>query len=261
MARGNNKRDSKLRVATEEGSYRIPKKAEFKSVGAMVMDAVESNPETYKAVKKFLASLENYQGDSHFEKVGSHKARRQAIVDAFLALPPEIRSVMEVPKEYLSKLYRGSSHAANPGPDGTVNASFSSSREHAFEFGPKGWIGGRSEHDSYGFKKYEQERKTGLYSAKDIQSVGGIINFSAINKFCEAISDEFVARERKYNSDHGMVGDVGDWGFPKDKKGYNIYYEDKHPKHGALYDMAKEHYEATQNEFLVYHIKWKPGVK
>lgn len=261
MARGSNKGSSKLQAFMDDASYRLPKKADFKAMGVKVMNEVETKPEVHKAVKKFLSTLENYQGDSHFEKVGSHKQRRQAIVDAFLALPGDIRSIMEVPKDYLARLYRGASHATNPGPDGTINASFSSSRYHALEFAPKGWVGQRADGEYSEFKKYEPSKANGIYTAKDIESIGGIINFSAINKFCEGIADEYVARERRYNSDHGMVGSLIGDGFPKDSKGYNIYYEDKHPKHEALYEMAKEHAVAAQNEFLVYHIKWKAGVK
>lgn len=131
-----------------------------------------------KAFLAFNDALKAYAGGLREEK-RNQKEVRQSLVNAFNKLPESLRAVLTAPKETIDKLYRGATHRSNPGPDGTTNASFTTNKEHAEFF--VGFLAEAGLMMPGSYKAYPRDEHR-VYSAKDIESFGDIIDISRAMK-------------------------------------------------------------------------------
>lgn len=245
MARGN-KKSMAVSIKTREDDleeYRDPKDRAETASG---MSAVEYNKQLMSAAKKmldevaeyggeprawfeeFLGPLTRYQGDRHFEHKG-HKERRERMAAAFEGLPQYAKDFLAMPKSVITTLVRGADHAANPGPDGTINASFSGNPQWAKTFTDGGI---RSQ---FGHKKYENAEPR-LYGSKDIESFKHIISLQRAMDLINVMGTELT---NKYGS------------FPKEKSIASLKSD---------LELAGSRLTRYQAEYLVTDIKWKEEV-
>lgn len=249
MARGSNKgQASKSILAFEgddkpeyKGEFGAPSMPEFRAKAVDLVSRVQTDKALFDKVYNFLAASGTYQGDSHFLNKGTHKERRQEIVETFKALPDELKAMLSVPKKHLEEMYRGADHATNPGPNGSVVASFTTLRGHAEDFGPGGTFW--KENKTRGITKAPAGKK--LYTAKDVDSIDGIIDFASVAKLHNSVQlaiNDLEARSPK-------PGQWADSHRDLDKM------RDRTLKYSILYGGV------AQREFLVHGIKWKGGVK
>lgn len=119
-----------------------------------------AHPEHFEAFRDFIVKTANHLG-------GSSKSLRTQIVKYFDRLPDEVKAAITEPKEFIDKLYRGSSHPNNPGPDGKVNAGFSI------------YMGTARTWTYNGTNKYGK-KDSGIYTADQIESFDSIISMSKV---------------------------------------------------------------------------------
>lgn len=249
MARGNNKRQAALTAiklpeddrSEYKGEFGAPSMPDFRSKAVDLVSRIQKDKDLYDRLYNFLSASGTYQGDSHFLNKGTHKERRQEIVEAFKALPDDIRKMLDVPKDHLKDLYRGADHATNPGPNGSIVASFTTAKGHAEGFGPGGLFW--KENKSRGITKAPSGKK--LYTAKDIDSIEGIIDFSSVAKLHNSVQLAINSLEERS---------------PKPSQWADSHQEldkmrDRTLKYGILFGGV------AQREFLVHGIKWREGVK
>lgn len=194
----------------------------------MLDEVAEYGGEPRAWFEEFLGPLTRYQGDRHFEHKG-HKERRERIAASFEGLPQYVKDFIAMPKSVISTLARGGDHAANPGPDGTINASFSGNRAWAKTFADGGI---RSQ---FGHKKYEGA-KPRLYDSKDIESFKHIIS---LQRSMDLINSMSLALTNKYGA------------FPKDKSIRSLKDD---------LELASSRLTRYQAEYIVTDIKWKDDV-
>lgn len=188
------------------------------------------NQDKMKAFKDFLGKTSDHLG-------GSGKGLRERIVMYFNRLPKEIQDAITEPKDFISKLYRGSSHPANPGPGGEVNAGFST-----FISTARAWT-------YNGTTKYGKKEE-GIYTKDQIESFDHIISFKKIGSL--------LAKYNEASKDN-----------PGAEKIPNKIYDESDTPHSAHlpggpggYKSTPEHFigwAALEDEHLVTNIKWKPG--
>lgn len=119
-----------------------------------------AHPEHFEAFRDLVVKAANHLG-------GSSKSLRTQIVKYFNRLPDEVKAAITEPKEFISKLYRGSSHPNNPGPDGNVNAGFSI------------YMGTARTWTYNGTNKYGKKEE-GIYTGDQIESFDAIINMNKV---------------------------------------------------------------------------------
>lgn len=144
----------------------------------LVREAMRVPGPEKKAFLAFNEALKAYAGGLREEK-RNQKEFRQNLVNAFNKLPESLRAVLAAPRETIDKLYRGATHRSNPGPDGTTNASFTTNKEHAEFF--VGFLGEAGLMMPGTYKAYPRDEHR-VYSAKDIESFGDIIDISRAMK-------------------------------------------------------------------------------
>lgn len=213
MARGSSKSDAVAVVSKPlSAAQRLSKEWSDESVKRPFMNLIEA--------------VGAYQGDRHFMKEG-HKERRQAIAEAFRALPKWIQKRLGEPASAIWKLYRGADHPARPGPDGKVHASFSKNPYWA-QFFQRG-----NPH-----LPARVAGQTRLYSARDIKSFDGIFDIHKLKDFREEVANQL---KRKYEkSIH----------YPRNFDG---------PEYAEYQDLLTYGEAHSQDEYLVMDIKWRKG--
>lgn len=117
MARGSSKSDvaigTKAHPTSGEG---IVYSSPFRSKTLDAIRAATDDPAKLAAMRTFFIAAEKYAGNTHYLYTG-HKERKNALLNAFLAMPPELRLMFSQPKSDMSLLFRGADHPSNPGPD------------------------------------------------------------------------------------------------------------------------------------------------
>jgi len=203
--------------------------------------AIKAIIDEYKATKseenlekfqRLAAAIEDYQGDKHFRR-DQHKERRQEIAEAFNALPDIIKkqiSVVGDTADFIQVLHRGGSHAVSAGPDGTINASFSSDKKWASFFSDKSNAPTRIE----GVPR--------VYSGNDIESFDSIIDMRAFAKFRNSLADQL-----RFDPDAITSRQRGNG----NKHPFNAYGEELNGLRPAQ----------EQDEYLVTNLKWKKGIE
>ena len=119
--------------------YRNPERKES-ALRAMRGLISGQDPEPISRLKNFFSAVFAYQGDKHFTDDKDYKSRRQDIAQAFEKLPDGLKQQFKVSNEIMEVLVRGGDKVngvkkyASPGPDGTVNASFTTDIDWAMLF-------------------------------------------------------------------------------------------------------------------------------
>ena len=232
MARGSSKSDVDYRDpqdrAEEFSKQGITEyNKQLQTVATRMLDDVLGNYEARAWFEELLIPVSKYQGDRHFEFQG-HKERRERIAASFEGLPQYVKDFLGMPKSVISVLYRGADHPANPGPDGTINASFSGNPGWAKTFSD-----GKVRHQG-GHKKYEDANPR-LYTKDDIESFGNIIS---LQRVMDLVGQMKVRLEEKHGTE------------PQER--------DVAQMRSSL-DFAGSRLTRRQAEYIVTNIKWKAG--
>jgi hypothetical protein len=121
------------------------------------------------AFSRLHSSLERYQSASDGTS-DQQKFRKNQVVEEVNKLPDELRAAVTMPKEFISKLYRGAVKQSSPdGRSGVITASFTTDRKVAKTFMEEA------------FSKSEAPGGRKIYTRDDMVSFDGIINVNAIN--------------------------------------------------------------------------------
>lgn len=232
MARGSSKsdmdyRDSQDRAEAASRQSITEYNKQLRAAAVRMLDDVLGNYEARAWFEEFLIPISKYQGDRHFEFQG-HKERRERIAASFEGLPQYVKDFLGMPKSVISVLYRGADHAANPGPDGTINASFSGNPGWAKTFSD-----GKVRHQG-GHKKYENANPR-LYTKDDIESFGNIIS---LQRVMDLVGHMKAHLEEKHGTE------------PQER--------DVAQMRSSL-DFAESRLTRRQAEYIVTNIKWKAG--
>ena len=174
MARGSSKSDF-------DPVYSSP----FRSKTLDTIRAASDNPTKLAAMRTFFIAAEKYAGNTHYLYTG-HKERKNALLNAFLALPPDLKLLFSQPKSDISLLFRGADHPSNPGWDNKTSASFTFNKNTA-----KTFAGLLMTNERPNSRKYSKDG-IGVYSAKDIESFEGIFSLEKIAKLRNADQPLFV---------------------------------------------------------------------
>lgn len=211
-------------------------KKDLATVAEQLIADVLSKGEVRDFFEEFLEPLTKYQGDRHFEHKG-HKERRQKIAMMFDGLPDYVKQFLGMPKDSIKHLFRGANHPANPGPDGTINASFS---------GFKGWADmfkGDDIRRQFGHAKGDYDKEGKLYTSKDIESFKSVISLGRVKD---------LVREMYFQLTRGPKYDAGDTKSPfisqPTQFGRDLV---------TNLDFAWGRIDDAQAEYLVTDIKWK----
>lgn len=132
-----------------------------------------------EAVKAFGDALEIYQNNSH-NNTGGYKSRRQDLIDAFKALPKDVREALSVPGDVAlyaqDHIVRGADHASRPGKDGGIVASFSMDKETAKNFP----LGQNAKGDGY------------FYTLRDVENYEGIFSVAKANLLRNELNNQLL---------------------------------------------------------------------
>jgi hypothetical protein len=173
MARGSSKSDF-------DPVYSSP----FRSKTLDAIRVASEDPAKLGMLRNFFKAAEKYAGNHHYAYTG-HKERKNAVIEAFLAMPPELKLMFAQPKSDIGLLFRGADHPANPGADGKSSASFTFNKGTAKSFASE--IMTMERPNSYKYKAHG----IGVYSAKDIESFDGIFSLEKLAKLRRADGDLF----------------------------------------------------------------------
>jgi hypothetical protein len=171
MARGSLKSDVLPNVRSKlDSGIKYIKDLDEKGTGAL--------EDMRFALGNLYSALEAYQRGSDGTS-DQQKWRKNQVVELVNKLPDELKAAVTMPKDFISKLYRGAAKPSSPyGADNRITASFTTNKKVAstfmFEANPMKEIpGGRK-----------------VYTKDDIQSFDGIINVNAINNLIKSYNKE-----------------------------------------------------------------------
>ena len=164
-------------------------------------------------IKKFVDAVGKYSGTFKTGKgLETVRGLRQLISASFNSLPKDIQDYLSPKDSFISKLYRGASHKSNPGPDGTINASFTTDEKHAERF-----IALQKRGRQLGLFKTEDwtEDDFRVYGSKDILKFDHIIDVTKTIKLGYALGavasikgerkdeNEFIVTNIRWNPETG----------------------------------------------------------
>lgn len=204
MARGNKKQGKALNVLTRDDTP-LPKKSTAPFVAEnepVVMGLAEKYHDDEKAmasIYSFTDIVDKYAGKYNSQyKSSAVRELRQKVSDSFKKLPEDIQQYIEADRTIMSNLFRGASHLTNPGPDGTVNASFTTDRAHAESF-----VEAQSQIYDAGYIEHKYPSKGfRVYDANDVQGFDRIIDISKALKLKAAYE---LYGYRKRNNDPSLT--------------------------------------------------------
>lgn len=143
--------------------------------------------------EKFLELVGEYNGNAPQNRSrAEQKELKEKLVAAYEELPPKLKALVSMPDSFIDKLYRGSTHPTNPGPDGKVNASFTTIKKHADFF-----VMASKVNMEYSEKVYPPDQSK-VYTSKDIKSFGKIIDITKAAKIRRIL--EYLRREKEFKS-------------------------------------------------------------
>lgn len=186
MARGNKKSTALKATAIQEDVSEAPGVPGSNAVKASFSPKDEtellgfitkykSDPKKLKAIEDFSDKLQGYTGKYQVDYSSSYvKKMRSELAKSFIDLPEDVRAYLSAPREKIKELYRGATHPSNPGPDGKINASFSTNKKLA-----EGFLEKQAEMMENGLLEEEYPKPwTKVYTATDIKSFDHIIDVS-----------------------------------------------------------------------------------
>lgn len=186
MARGSSKSDVAEKNLANQGSIleQMVYSSPFRSKTLDAIRVASEDPVKLASMRAFFKAAEKYAGVHHYAYTG-HKERKNALVNAFLAMPDDLKLMFAQPKSDMKLLFRGADHPANPGDDGKSSASFTFNKNTAKVFA--GALMTAERPNSYKYKAHG----IGVYSSKDIESFDGIFSLEKLAKLSRADKDLF----------------------------------------------------------------------
>ncbi len=220
--------------------YRNP---ERKESALRVMRGLMSgqDPEPIRQLTDFFSAVFAYQGDKHFTDNKDHKSRRQDLAQAFEKLPDNIKQQFKVSPDIMEVLVRGGDNVngvkkyASPGPDGKVNASFTTDRSWAMLF---------AKHSTA--RPKPEGAKPEIFTKRDVESFKDVIDLRRVGEFRRSFRELAsinlklaVEEAKKDRSKDKQVAFLGEALMALDASGGDWY--------GA----------STQDEYFVTDINWR----